>query len=178
MLSCLKFLKAGILRTLYPIPLDFLTAYKFRLVVDKKLIKKWKLVCYLSQSHELLMPVSTIKIKEKSTPEPIILAFLLLFFKEVKGLNAKMLCNLFLFGGKVSEVQKEDSESDKSMSLEDDFITSSPQKHKAEKASKKSLKKKLKIRPAEPLASSGTNRQKGKAAIITKTDREVIVGKA
>jgi len=39
-LSRLKLLKAGILRTLYLIPLDFLTAYKFGLVVNKKLIKK------------------------------------------------------------------------------------------------------------------------------------------
>ena len=39
-LSCLEFLKIGILRTLYLMPLDFLTAYKFKSVVNKKLIKK------------------------------------------------------------------------------------------------------------------------------------------
>jgi hypothetical protein len=40
MLSRLELSKAGILRTLYPTPLDFLTAYKFGSVVDKELIKK------------------------------------------------------------------------------------------------------------------------------------------
>ena len=40
MLSYLELLKAEILKTLYLTPLDFLTIYKFRLVVDKKLIKK------------------------------------------------------------------------------------------------------------------------------------------
>jgi len=39
-LSRLKLLKAGILRTLYLTPLDFLTAYKFGLVVNKELVKK------------------------------------------------------------------------------------------------------------------------------------------
>jgi hypothetical protein len=39
-LSRLELLKARILRTLYLIPLDFLTAYKFWLVVNKELIKK------------------------------------------------------------------------------------------------------------------------------------------
>jgi len=39
-LSRLELLKAGILRTLYLTPLDFLTAYKFGLVVNKELIKK------------------------------------------------------------------------------------------------------------------------------------------
>ena len=48
MLSRLELLKAGILRTLYLIPSDFLTAYKFGLVVNKELIKKWKFICYLS----------------------------------------------------------------------------------------------------------------------------------
>ena len=47
-LSRLELLKAKILKTLYLIPLDFLIAYKFGLVVNKKLIKKWKLVYYLS----------------------------------------------------------------------------------------------------------------------------------
>jgi len=40
MLSHLELLKARILRTLYLTPLDFLTAYKFGLVVNKELIKK------------------------------------------------------------------------------------------------------------------------------------------
>jgi hypothetical protein len=40
MLNRLKLSKAGILRTLYLIPLDFLTTYKFGLVTNKKLIKK------------------------------------------------------------------------------------------------------------------------------------------
>ena len=70
-----------------------------------------------------------------------------------------------------------DLESNKSISLEDILIASSPQKHRARKASKKSPKKKLKIGPAEPLASSKINRKKGKAAIITKANREAIVKK-
>ena len=47
-LECLKVLKARILTVLYLIPLDFLTAYKFGLEVDKELVKKWKLAYYLS----------------------------------------------------------------------------------------------------------------------------------
>ena len=39
-LECLKVLKAKILTVLYLIPLDFLTAYKFRLEVNEKLVKK------------------------------------------------------------------------------------------------------------------------------------------
>jgi len=62
------------------------------------------------------------------------------------------------------------------MSLEDNLVASSLQKYKARKTSKKSLKKKLKIGPAEPLAFSRANRQKGKVIIITKG--EVIVIKA
>ena len=85
-------------------PLDFLTAYKFKLVVNKELIKKWKLICYLSQGYKLLVLALTIEIKEESVPEPVTLVPLLLLFKEVKGLNAKMLCNLFLFKGKVHKV--------------------------------------------------------------------------
>ena len=80
-LSYLKLLKAKILKTLYLIPLDFLTAYKFRLVVDKKLIKKWKLVYYPSQDHKLLVLVLTIKIKKEFTPEPVTLVPLLLPFE-------------------------------------------------------------------------------------------------
>jgi hypothetical protein len=100
-LSCLELLKARILRTLYLTPLDFLTTYKFRLVVNKELIKKWKLVRYLSQGYKLLMLALTVKTKEESTLEPVTPAPLLLPFKEVKGLNARILRSLFLFGGKV-----------------------------------------------------------------------------
>ena len=40
MLEGLKVLKAGILIVLYSTPLDFLTAYKFGLEVNEKLVKK------------------------------------------------------------------------------------------------------------------------------------------
>ena len=40
MLNRLEILKAGILRTLYLIPLDFLTTYKLELKVNKELVKK------------------------------------------------------------------------------------------------------------------------------------------
>ena len=40
MLNYLKILKAGILRTLYLILLDFFTAYKSELKVNKELVKK------------------------------------------------------------------------------------------------------------------------------------------
>ena len=63
------------------------------------------------------------------------------------------------------------------MSLKDNLVASSLQKCRAKKASKKSLRKKLKIGFAEPLAFSKANRQKGKAAMIAEADREVIVGK-
>ena len=88
-----------------------------------------------------------------------------------------MLYSTFLFRGKVPKANKEDSKSNKSTSLEDVFITSSLQKRRARKASKKSPRKKLKIGPVEPLASSKANRQKGKVAIIAKANREVIVRK-
>ena len=39
-LEYLKILKAGILTVLYPILLDFFTAYKFGLEVDEELVKK------------------------------------------------------------------------------------------------------------------------------------------
>jgi len=39
-INYLEISKAGILRTLYPIPLDFLTAYKLKLKVNKELVKK------------------------------------------------------------------------------------------------------------------------------------------
>jgi len=61
---------------------------------------------------------------------------LLLPFKEVKGLNAKMLRNLFLFRGKVPKAKGEDSKFNRFTSLEDIFIISSPQKYRARKASK------------------------------------------
>ena len=49
----------------------------------------------------------TIKTKEKElAPEPVTPAFLLLPFKEVKGLNAKMLYNLFLFKNKIPKIKK------------------------------------------------------------------------
>src|SRR6266550_4949446 len=88
-----------------------------------------------------------------------------------------MLCSLFLFRGKVPKAKGEDLVSNKSTSLEDVLITSSPQKYRARKVSKKSPRKKLKIRPAEPLAFSKVNRKKGKVAIITKANREVFIRK-
>jgi len=101
----------------------------------------------------------TIKAKgEGSILEPVTPGPLLVPFKEVKGLNAKMLRNLFLFRGKVPKANREDSKSNKSTSLEDVFIASSLQKRKAGKAFKKSPKKKLKIGPVESLASSKANR--------------------
>ena len=85
MLNCLKFLKAKILKTLYLIPLDFFTAYKFRLVVNKKLIKKQKFICYLSQGYKFLVLALIIKIKKESILELVTLVPLLLPFKEVVG---------------------------------------------------------------------------------------------
>ena len=104
MLSCLELLKAGILKTLYLTPLDFLTAYKFRSVVNKELIKKWKLVCYLSQGYKLLVLALTIEIEKESILELVTPVPLLLPFEEVKGLNIRMLRSLFLFRGKVPKV--------------------------------------------------------------------------
>ena len=159
MLNCLEILKARILRTLYLIPLDFLTTYKLELKVNKELVKKQKLTYYLSQGYKLLVLALTIKAKEEeSVLELVTLGPLLLPFKEVKGLNAKMLRNLFLFRGKVLKAKGEDSKSNRSTSLEDIFITSSLQKRRARKASKKSPRKKLKIGSIEPLASSKVNR--------------------
>jgi len=51
---------------------------------------------------------------------------LLLPFKEVKGLNAKMLCSSFLFKNKIPKAKGKDLESNKSISLEDALTTSSP----------------------------------------------------
>jgi len=102
---------------------------------------------------------STVKAKgEGSVLEPVTLGPLLVPFKEVKGLNVKMLYSMFLFRGKVPKANKKDSKSNKSTSLEDIFVTSSLQKHKAKKAFKKSPRKKLKIGLTEPLASSKANR--------------------
>ena len=159
MLNRLELLKAGILRTLYPTPLDFLNAYKFGLEVNKELVKKQRLAYYLSQGYKLLVLALTIKAKgEGSILELVTLGPLLVPFKEVKGLNIKILRSSFLFRGKVPKANREDSKSNKSTSLEDIFIASSLQKRKAQKASKKSPRKKLKIGPIEPLASSKANR--------------------
>ena len=126
MLNYLELLKAGILKTLYPIPLDFLNAYKFRLEVNKELVKKWRLAYYLSQGYKLLVLALTVKAKGKgSVLELVTLGPLLVPFKEVKGLNIKMLYSLFLFRGKVPKANRENSKSNKSMSLEDDLIASS-----------------------------------------------------
>ena len=139
--------------------MDFLNAYKFGLEVNKELVKKWRLAYYLSQGYKLLVLALTVKAKgEGFILELVTLEPLLVLFKEVKGLNAKILRNLFLFRGKVFKANREDSKSNKSTSLEDVFIASSSQKRKAGKAFKKSPKKKLKIGPAEPLASGKANR--------------------
>ena len=101
-LNRLKLLKAGILRTLYPTPLDFLTTYKFKLKVNKELVKKQKLTYYLSQGYKLLVLALTIKTnKEEFILEPVTLIPQLLPFKEIKGLSIKILRSLFLFKGKV-----------------------------------------------------------------------------
>jgi len=68
----------------------------------------------------------TIKIKEKGfAPDLVTLVPLLLPFKKVKGLNAKMLRSLFLFRGKVPKIKREDLEFNKSMSLENIFTIGS-----------------------------------------------------
>jgi len=56
--------------------------------------------------------------------ELVTLAPLLLPFKEVKGLNVKILRSLFLFRGKVPKAKAKDSKSNKFTSLEDNLITS------------------------------------------------------
>ena len=93
-----------------------------------------------------------------------------------------MLRSLFLFGGKVLKAKGEDLESNKSMSLEDVFITSSLQKYSrvkktSKKSPKKSPKKKIKIGPIEPLAFSKVSRKKGKVAIIAKANKKVVAKK-
>jgi len=68
----------------------------------------------------------TIKTKEEGfAPDSVTLAPLLLPFKEVKSLNAKMLYSSFLFRGKVPKTKGEDLESDKSTSLKNAFAASS-----------------------------------------------------
>jgi len=67
-----------------------------------------------------------VKTKEKEfTPKLVTPAPLLLFFKEVKNLNAKMLYSSFLFKDKVLKAKEEDLKSNRSTSLKDVFITSS-----------------------------------------------------
>jgi len=177
MLNYPEILKAGILRTLYPTPSDFLTAYKFGLEVDEEL-KKWRLACYLSKGYKFLVLASTIEAKkEESALGPVTPTPLLLPFKEVKGSNAKILCSLFLFGGNIPKAEKEDFKSDGSMSLADIFVTNSLLKPKAGKAFKKSYRKKLKIKAMEPLASNRAKRQKEKTAIIAKANGEEIIRK-
>ena len=82
---------------------------------------------------------------------------MLLPFKEIKGLNVKILYSLFIFKGKVPEAEAEekDFKFNRFISLKDVFATNSLQKYKAGKAFKKSPKKKLKI---GLLAFSGANR--------------------
>jgi len=106
MLNYLKLLKAGIS---YLIFLNFLTTYKFKSIIDKELIKKWKFIYYLSQNYKLLVLALTIKTKEKKfTPKPITLTPLLLPFKKIKDLNAKILYSLFLFKNKILKTKRED----------------------------------------------------------------------
>jgi len=67
----------------------------------------------------------TVKSKgEKSVLELVTLEPLLVPFKEVKGLNIKILYISFLFRGKVPKANREVSKSNKSTSLEDVFIAS------------------------------------------------------
>jgi len=68
----------------------------------------------------------TIKTKEgESILELVTLAPPLLPFKEIKGLNVKILYSLFLFGGKVPKAKAKDSEFDRFTSLEDNLVASS-----------------------------------------------------
>ena len=159
MLNHLKLLKAKILKTLYLIPLNFLNAYKFKLKVNKELIKKQRLIYYLSQGYKLLILALTIKAKKKGFVLKLVtLKLLLVPFKEVKGLNIKILYSLFLFGGKVSKANKKDFKFNKSIFLEDVFVANFLQKYKVRKAFKKSSKKKLNIGPTELLVFSKANR--------------------
>jgi len=106
MLNRLEISKARILRTLYLTPLDFLIAYKLKLKADKWLVKKWRLAYYLSNGYKLFVLALTIKTKEEDFVLKLVtLTLLLLPFKKVKGLNAKILGSLFLFGGKVPKTE-------------------------------------------------------------------------
>jgi len=68
----------------------------------------------------------TIKTKKEGfAPDSVTLVLLLLPFKEVKGLNVKMLRNSFLFKDKIPKAKEKDLEFDKSISLEDIFAISS-----------------------------------------------------
>jgi len=68
----------------------------------------------------------TIKTKEEGfIPDSVTLVPLLLPFKKIKSLNAKMLYSSFLFRGKVLKTKKEDLEFNKSTSLKDAFTASS-----------------------------------------------------
>ena len=147
----------------------------FKPEVNKEQVKKQRLAYYLSQGYKLLVLALTIKNKEEeSTPEPVTLAPLLLPFREAKGLNIKI---SFFFRGKMLKAKGKDFKTNRSTSIKDVLITSSLQKRRAKKASKKFPRKKLKIRPIEPLGSSRANKKKGKVAIITKTNRGVIIRK-
>ena len=108
-----------------------------------------------------MVPASTIKVeKEESVLKPVTLGPLLLPFEKIKGLSTKVLCSLFLFRDKVLEAEGEDFKSNGFMSLKNVFAADSLQKCRAGKASKKSFKKKLKIGPAESLASGEANRKR------------------
>ena len=63
--------------------------------------------------------------KEESVLEPVTLVPLLLPFKEVKGLNVKILRSLFLFREKVPKAKGNNFKSNRSTSLKDNLITSS-----------------------------------------------------
>jgi len=72
------------------------------------------------------MLVLIIKIKKKGFALNLItLAPLLLPFKEIKGLNAKMLRSSFLFKGKIPKIKKKDLKFNKSISLKDVFAVGS-----------------------------------------------------
>ena len=160
-INYLEISKAGILRTLYPIPLDFLTAYKLKLKVNKELVKKQKLVYYPSQGYKLLVLALTIKTKEKRfTPDLVTLVPLLLPFKEVKSSNAKILRSSFLFKNKIFKTKGEDLEFNKPTSLKNILTISSLQKRKARKVFKKYPKKKLKTGPIESLVFNKANKKK------------------
>ena len=82
----------------------------------------------------------------------------MLLFKEIKGLNIKTLYSLFIFKDKVFKAKREDSKFNRFIFLEDNLVVSSLQKYRARKASKKSLRKKLKIGLTEPLVFNKANR--------------------